>query len=44
MMFVFSYTQNGVKALESFREDAKDIEHITDEQNLQLLAKSDTEN
>ena len=31
MMFVFSYTQNGVKALDSFREESKNPELTTDE-------------
>lgn len=43
MMFVFSYTQNGVKALESFRENTEDIKRIANEQNLQLPAEPDTE-
>lgn len=43
MMFIFSYTQNGVKALESFRENTENIERIANEQGLQLPAKSDTE-
>lgn len=43
MMFVFSYTQNGVKALESFRENTEDIKRIANEQNLQLPTEPDTE-
>ena len=31
MMFVFSYTQNGVKALDSFREESKNHELAADE-------------
>lgn len=31
MMFIFSYTQNGVKALESFREEREDFKRNTNE-------------
>ena len=39
MMFVFSYTQNGVKALDSFREESKNPELTTDEPTIPFPTK-----
>ena len=39
MMFVFSYTQNGVKALDSFREESKNSELTADEPAISFPTK-----
>ena len=39
MMFVFSYTQNGVKALDSFREESKNPELTADEPAIPFTTK-----
>lgn len=39
LIFVFSYTQNGVKALESFREEQKNTELAANEQVVSLPAE-----